>query len=164
MIWALIIIAGFALDRISKVWVLNSLVGKPITVIKDFFLLRHLENEGAAFSILQGKTIFLIIMTSLVSLVLLYILIKYKHRLLRTSLSMILAGALGNLFDRIFREGRVVDFIEFHFGSYYFPSFNVADMLVVCGTILLAVYILFVHQDGKKPGIAPEEKIEEDSK
>ncbi len=164
MIWALIIIAGFALDRITKVWVLNSLVGHPITVIKDFFLLRHLENEGAAFSILQGKTLLLVIMTSLVALVLLYILIKYKNRLLRTSLSMILAGALGNLFDRIFREGSVIDFIEFHFGSYYFPTFNVADMLVVCGTILLAIYILFIHKEEKKPEALQDENTEESTK
>lgn len=149
MIWAVIIILGFGLDRLTKVWVLDSLVNSPITVIKNFFYLRFLENRGAAFSILQGKTIFLIILTFIVTLALVFIIIKHKDKFLRTSLSLIVAGALGNLFDRMFREGSVVDFIEFRFGSYSFPTFNVADMLVVIGTILLAIYVLFIYKDEK---------------
>jgi signal peptidase II len=148
MIWALIIIGGFILDRLSKLWVLDSLVGNPITVIKDFFYLRHLGNEGAAFGILQGKTLFLTIMTSIVALVLVYILIKNKNKFLRTTLSLILGGALGNLYDRI-TKGSVVDFLEFHFGAYTFPTFNLADTLVVIGTILLAIYILFIYKEDK---------------
>lgn len=149
MIWLLIIIGGFILDRLSKLWVLDSLVGSPITVIKDFFYLRHLENRGAAFSILQGKTIFLTVMTSIVALVLVYVLIKYKNKFLRTTLAIILGGALGNLYDRISR-GSVVDFLEFHFGSYVFPTFNIADTLVVVGTILLTIYILFIYKEDKQ--------------
>ena len=154
MIWALIIISGFILDRLSKLWVLDSLVGNPITVVKDFFYLRHLENEGAAFSILQGKTLLLTVLTSIVALVLVYVLVKNKDKFLRTTISIILAGALGNLYDRIFR-GSVVDFLEFHFGSYVFPTFNVADTLVVIGTILLAIYILFIYKEDK-PVEVPE--------
>ena len=161
MIWTLIIIVGFILDRLSKLWVLDSLVGNPITVVKNFFYLRHLENEGAAFSILQGKTLLLIVLTSIVALVLLYMLVKNKNKFLRTTLSLILAGALGNLFDRITREGSVVDFLEFHLGSYVFPTFNFADTFVVIGTILLAIYILFIYKEDK-PAEVPE--VEEDTK
>lgn len=151
MIWALlIIIVGFGLDRLSKMWIMDSVVGSPIVVIKDFFNLRHLENHGAAFSIMQGKTLFLIIVTSLVSLALFYVLFRTKSRYLRLTLALVLAGALGNLYDRIFRDGRVIDFFEFHFGSYYFPTFNVADCFVVVGTILLAIYILFMYKDDSK--------------
>lgn len=148
MIWALIIIVGFILDRLSKLWVLDKLVGNPITVVKDFFYLRHLENKGAAFSILQGKTILLTVLTSIVALVLIYVLVKNKDKFLRLTISLILAGALGNLYDRIFR-GSVVDFLEFHFGSYVFPTFNLADTFVVIGTILLAIYILFIYKEEK---------------
>ncbi len=161
MIWALIIIVGFALDRLTKMWVLEQVIGNPITVINNFFYVRHLENEGAAFSILQGKTVLLIIMTSIVALVILGILIKNKDKFLRATLSLILAGALGNLFDRIFRGGRVVDFLEFHFGNYVFPTFNVADCFVVVGTILLAIYILFIYKEDSKEGAV---KADDDTK
>jgi len=160
MIWALIIIGGFILDRLSKIWVLDTLINNPITVIKDFFYLRHLENEGAAFSILHGKTILLIVMASIVALVLVYALIKFKNKFLRATISLILGGALGNLYDRIFR-GSVVDFLEFHFGSYVFPTFNLADSLVVVGTILLAIYILFIYKEDK-PVEVPE--VSDDTK
>jgi len=160
MIWALIIFVGFILDRLSKLWVLDSLVGSPIIVVKDFFYLRHLGNEGAAFGLLQGKTKLLAVMTSLVTLVLIYVLIKYKDKFLRVTLSLIIAGALGNLYDRIFR-GNVVDFLEFHFGSYTFPTFNVADSLVVVGTILLAIYILFIYKEDKTVGVS---KASDDTK
>ncbi len=150
MIWALIVIIGFVLDRLSKMWVVDNIVGNPITVINDFFYLRHLENEGAAFSILQGKTILFVIMTSIIALVMIGVLVKSKDRFLKAALSMILGGAFGNLYDRVFNDGKVIDFLEFHFGSYYFPTFNVADCLVVVGTILLAVYILFIYKEDKK--------------
>lgn len=125
--------------------------------------MRHLENKGAAFSILQGKTIFLILMVSIVSLAILYFLIKYKHKFLRLSLSLILGGALGNLYDRIFSGGSVVDFLEFHFGSYVFPTFNVADILVVVGTILLMIYILFLYKE-EKPETAKPEQVQGETK
>ena len=163
MLWALIIIVGFAIDRLTKVWVLDKIEGNPVTVIQDFFYLRHLENRGAAFSILQGKTVFLILMVSIVSLVMLYFLIKHKHRFLRLTLSIILGGALGNLYDRIFYDGSVVDFLEFHFGSYVIPTFNVADILVVVGTILLAIYILFIYKE-EKPESVQAEQVKDETK
>lgn len=163
MIWALIIFVGFILDRISKLWVIDSVVGNPITVVKNFFYLRHLENRGAAFSILQGKTLLLTILSSIVALVLVYVLIKNKNKFLRATLSLILGGALGNLYDRI-SKGSVVDFLEFHFGSYVFPTFNIADSFVVVGTILLAVYILFIYKEEKPLDSAKNDQVEEDTK
>lgn len=160
MIWALIIIAGFIFDRLTKIWVVDSIVGNPITVINKFFYIRHLENEGAAFSILRGKTILLVTMVSIVSLVIFGVIIKNKNKFLRTTLSIILAGALGNLYDRIFNGGKVIDFLEFHFGSYAFPTFNLADCFVVVGTILLAIYVLFIYRDEAKPETGAREKSE----
>ena len=66
--------------------------------------------------------------------------------MLRLSLSLILAGAVGNLIDRVF-VGSVVDFLQFFFGSYEFPVFNVADMMVDIGAFLLIVYMLFFQKD-----------------
>jgi signal peptidase II len=152
MIWVLIIIGALILDRLSKVWVMDSLVAHPITVINNFFYLRHLQNKGAAFSILGGKTLFLVIFTSIIIVALIYYLIKYKEKFLRLSLALIIGGALGNLFDRIFNHGSVIDFIEFHFGSYAFPTFNIADSFVVVGTILLAIYVIFIYKDKSETG------------
>lgn len=163
MIWALIIIGGFILDRLSKLWILQSFVGKPMTIVNNFFYVRHLENEGAAFSILQGKTLLLVILTSVMCLALVYMLVKNNNKFLRLTLSLIIGGALGNLYDRIFR-GSVVDFLEFHFGSYVFPTFNIADSLVVVGTILLAVYILFIYKEEKPADVVKNEQVGEDTK
>ncbi|PYG89908.1 signal peptidase II [Ruminiclostridium sufflavum DSM 19573] len=158
MIWALIIIAGFILDRLTKIWAFDSLSHEPVTVIDNFFYLRYLENKGAAFSILQGKTVFLVIMTSLVSLAILFIIIRFKDKFMRTALCLIFSGAAGNLYDRA-TKGSVTDFIEFHFGSYVFPIFNAADIFVVIGTILLAIYILFFYKE-EKPAEAPSKDPE----
>ena len=154
MIWVFIVIVAFLLDRLSKMWVMSTVVDNPITVIEDFFYLRHLENRGAAFSILHGKTFFLVILSFVISIVLIYFMFKFKDRFLRIAISIVLGGAIGNLYDRLFNEGSVIDFLEFHFGSYVFPTFNVADIFVVCGTILLGIYILFFYKDEKEQTIA----------
>lgn len=148
----IIIILGIILDRITKLWALNVL--KPdndITVIKNYFQLSYLENRGAAFGIFQDKVIFLILFTVVLIIGLGTYLYKNrgKSKLLSVSLSLIISGALGNFYDRIVYK-YVVDFICFHYKkSYYFPTFNVADIFVVCGTILLAIYILRMDENEK---------------
>lgn len=141
----LIIILGLILDRITKVWALKDLNNLPdVVVIKNIFSFSYLENRGAAFGIFQNKVLILSMVTSVVILGMLYFLYKYKpqSKLLRISLAMIISGAVGNLIDR-FTYKYVVDFIMLHYKEvYYFPTFNIADMLVVCGTILLAFCII----------------------
>jgi signal peptidase II len=141
----LIIIIGLSLDRVTKIWALNALAqGKDIVVIKDIFSFSYLENRGAAFGIFQNKVLILSIVTSIVILGLVFYLIKFRpaSKLLRYSLALIISGAVGNLIDRYVYKF-VVDFIMLHYKNvYYFPTFNVADMLVVVGTILLAICIL----------------------
>jgi signal peptidase II len=75
--------------------------------------------------------------------------IKYDNRFLRFALSLILGGAIGNYIDRVI-EGKVTDFLLFYIGSYPFPIFNAADMAVTCGTILLAIYMLFIYKEPPK--------------
>ncbi|AUN17543.1 signal peptidase II [Clostridium botulinum] len=141
----IVLILGIFLDRISKIWALNTLAsGRDIVVIKNLFTFSYLENRGAAFGIFQNRLIFLSLITAIVILGVVYFIVKYKptSKLLKISLSLIISGAIGNLIDRIYYKF-VVDFIMLHYKDvYYFPTFNVADMLVVIGTVLLAIYIL----------------------
>lgn len=148
----LLIVLVLVLDRITKLWALNVLTKVPeIVVIKNFLSFSYLENRGAAFGILQNKVLLLVIITFVVIIGVIYYFIKYKpsSRILNISLSLIIGGALGNLFDRIFYK-YVVDFILVHYNNiYYFPTFNVADMMVVIGTFLLVFYLIKEDEHGK---------------
>lgn len=141
----LILFLGILLDRITKVWAINTLKdGNDIVVIKNIFTFSYLENKGAAFGILQNKTIFLALTTLIVVIGMIYYLFKFKpqSKILKVSISFIIAGAIGNLVDRFYYT-YVVDFIQLHYKDvYYFPTFNIADMLVVFGTIILGLCIV----------------------
>ncbi|KGM96659.1 signal peptidase II [Clostridium botulinum] len=141
----LVIIIGILLDRFTKVWALKTLAnGKEIELIKDFFSFRYLENRGAAFGIFQEKIFLLVLFTLIAILAIIYYVIKYKPKckFIKIGFACIIAGALGNLYDRIFYKF-VVDFILVHYKDvYYYPTFNIADILVVVGTIMLGIFIL----------------------
>lgn len=145
-----VIILGFLLDRVTKLWALDSLKdasGK--TIIKGFFELTYVENKGAAWSMFSGKTMFLIVFTVIILCGVVFYLVKYrpKNKFVRAALSLIIAGALGNIVDRVIYK-YVVDFISFHYKDvYYYPVFNIADICVVVGTFLLLICIL---RDDKK--------------
>lgn len=145
MMTAIIVVLGIIVDRLSKSWALSILRdGNSIEIIKNFFTLEYLENRGAAFGVLQGKIIFLTVITIVVLIAIVYYIAKTKpkSKILRISLAFIISGAIGNLYDRIV-HGCVIDFIMLHYKNvYYFPTFNVADMLVVVGTVMLAIYVL----------------------
>lgn len=140
-----IIVLGLLLDRISKLWALSTLKDSlGVTIIKNFFAFEYLENRGAAFGILQNKLWLLVVITILVASGMIFYLIKYKpsSKLLRISIAMIVSGAIGNLIDRVYYNF-VVDFILVHYKeAYYFPTFNVADILVSVGTFFLIICIL----------------------
>jgi signal peptidase II len=140
----LVILLGLILDRVSKIWAINALSNEKI-IIKDFFSFSYLENRGAAFGILQNKLIFLTIITIAVLVgIVYYMLVKKPSSLwVRLSLSLIVSGAIGNMIDRVYYK-YVVDFILLHYkDKYYFPTFNVADIMVVIGTVILATCVIF---------------------
>lgn len=144
MLEGIIIVIGLIIDRVTKLWAMGDNVKAGIDVIEGFFTFEYLENRGAAFGIFQDKLFFLAIFTAIVVIGLIVFIIKKKpkHLVLRTSLALIIGGALGNLYDRVVYKF-VVDFIQVHYKDiYYFPTFNVADMLVVVGTFLLAICII----------------------
>ena len=152
-----IIVAVFltALDQFSKYLAVSKL--KPlenVTVIDGFFDLTFVENRGAAFGILNGQRWFFILITIAVTIgVLIYLVKAVKKnevpKFLIFSIVLILAGAWGNAIDRLFR-GYVVDYFEFTFINY--PVFNVADIYVVVGTIVMALILIFFVKDEKTGG------------
>lgn len=133
-----------------KYWTIT--VVKPvitIPVIQNVFHFTYVENRGAAFSILQGRKLFFVLITAVVLLMILY---AFQKGLIvratgKWALLMVAGGAIGNLIDRILR-GFVVD--VFDFCLIHFPVFNVADIFVVCGGFLFAFYILFQHPSSEK--------------
>lgn len=150
MIWLIIVILVVVLDQLTKLIVEGNIsFGSSIPVINGFFYLSHWKNTGAAWGIFQNGRMFFIPLTIIVSIVLIYYLYKADSRFLKISLSFIIGGALGNFIDRVWRTS-VVDFLEFHFGSYIFPIFNVADCFLVVGTFLLGFYLLFIYNEKKQ--------------
>lgn len=140
-----IVAIGLILDRLSKLWAQNFLMNNgDVVILNNIFSFSYLENRGAAFGILQNKQNMLAILTFIVLSFVIFYLVRYKpsSKILRISLSLIICGAIGNLFDRV-TKGYVVDFILFHYKDVYnFPTFNVADMLVVIGTFSMALYLV----------------------
>ena len=127
------------IDQISKLLVVNLLTKTDsITIIKNFFYLTYINNDGAAFSILVGERIFLILIAVLVIVMLIRYIKKnnIQNKLELVSISLIIGGSLGNLMDRVVR-GYVIDFLDFKIFNYNFPIFNLADTFIVIGVFLL---------------------------
>lgn len=144
MIYILIAVILITIDQYSKYLaeVYLKSIG-TIPLIKDVFHLTYARNTGAAFSILQNKQTFLIIITSIVVVLIIFYLIKNFKKgnvLLNMALVFIISGALGNLIDRI-RLNYVTDFFDFTLIN--FAIFNFADIFVVFGTILFSYLLLY---------------------
>ncbi len=145
----LIIAAGIipvvlVVDRLTKWWAEAVLPGNPREILGGLMPLTLAYNTGAAFGLSVGEdSRWLFIPVTFVALVLLVLLFRQAEeadRVRHVSLSLILAGALGNLYDRIFYARGVVDFFgPVNLGFWHFPIFNVADISITCGAILLAV-------------------------
>ena len=136
-------------DQFSKHLAILHLKDKAAIVLWDkVFKLYYLENRGAAFGILQNQRLFFVFASMVMLSAIVYVFIKMpdtkRYYLVRTFLIMISAGALGNMIDRI-RLNYVVDFLYFELIN--FPIFNVADILVTVGTILMLISILFVYKE-----------------
>ena len=128
-----------AIDQIIKFIVTSKMmIADTIHVIKNFFRITYLQNTGGAFSILSGNVILIVIITLILFGIIIYIVKTDKNKnLFKTILySMLIGGILGNLIDRI-RLGYVIDYLDFNFGSYNFPVFNLADIFIVISIILL---------------------------
>ena len=132
----------FILDLISKIVISNTLtLGKEYYIIPKFFYLYLSKNTGAAWSILSNSSYILAII-SVVALIFLHKEIKEDmNKLYMVAFILIIGGILGNLFDRVF-YGYVIDFIGFNIFGYYFPIFNVADICITLGAILIIICLI----------------------
>lgn len=146
----LLIVILFAADQVTKALIARYIfLNTSKEVIPGFFQLVHIHNKGAIFGFFShsGSRILYIFLT-LASLVALILVVYYffkvspGERLLKVSLSLIIAGALGNFADRIFR-GYVIDFLDVSVRGWHWPSFNVADSCISTGAVLLIFIFLF---------------------
>ncbi len=149
-----LLLAGglFMADQVTKAWAVRRLrFGEPMTVINDFLNFAYAQNTGVAFSMLDshGDTgrWGLSIVAGIAGVLVLYFFWRTPRsddRILG-ALTLLLAGIAGNVADRV-RLGFVVDFIDVQFGSWHYPTFNVADMLIVLGAILMIFDVFFTKK------------------
>jgi signal peptidase II len=147
-----LIVGIVALDQLTKFLIAANLSQfQSVTIIPGFFKLVHVKNNGAIFGFLSnsGKPWVFIALT-IISFIALLLVIYYFHivpakdKVFKFALALILAGALGNLIDRIIR-GYVVDFLHFYVKRWQWPSFNIADSCITIGALLL-LYIFFIRK------------------
>ncbi len=150
-VYLLASIIFIALDQFSKFYIVQSIkYGTKIQIIRNFFSLTNVRNFGAGFSILQNQKTFLIFVPIVAVFVLTYLLVTEKNKRKITSISyiLIIAGAIGNLIDRV-RLGFVIDFLDFIIFGYDFPVFNLADTFITIGCFLLIIDNLLGSKDAK---------------
>lgn len=146
----LVVFVLIGLDQLTKALIVRSITLQGSReVIPGFFNLTHVRNRGAIFGFFShSDSRILYIFLTLVSVAALGLVIYYffktpvSERLMKISLSLILAGALGNLIDRLFR-GHVIDFLDFYVKDWHWPSFNVADSCITVGASLLIFILIF---------------------
>lgn len=142
-------------DQVIKLWAVENLknatsrdflkIGKL-----DIMHLTYVENDGAIFGSFSGMKWVLISVTTLMMVFCIYYMIKHKTEKLNVlCMTLIVGGGLGNLIDRLFRNGMVVDYLDLQL--FNFAVFNFADCCVTVGAILFLIYILFFDKSDKKP-------------
>lgn len=148
LLWVLALVI-FVLDQVTKIWINARMplgtYGPPgsIVVIEGFFNLVHVGNTGAAWSMFAGKSTFLALL-AVVTLGAIYI---WRRELglglwiVQLSFGLLCGGIAGNLVDRMV-HGHVIDFLDFHFGSYIYPTFNVADSGICVGVAIYLIHSL----------------------
>lgn len=140
----LVILGILVADQVSKLLIAQTVPLYSVRpIIRGFFNITHIRNKGAifgTFSQVESRPVFLLLTAA--SLFALGLVIYYffrtppSERLMKASLGLILAGALGNLADRLIR-GYVIDFLDFYAGRYHWPTFNIADSFISIGALFL---------------------------
>ncbi len=149
MRWLWLSVVVVILDQLSKFYVVKELTFKPPIELVSWLNLILAHNTGAAFSFLGDaggwQRWLFAALASIVSIVLIVWIsrLSKKDYWLACSLALILGGAVGNLIDRV-RFGYVIDFIDFHIGSWHFATFNIADAAISVGAVMLLVDAFFL--------------------
>jgi signal peptidase II len=142
-------LAVFVLDQLTKAWIAALLpfgtYGEPgaITVIPGFFYLVHVGNTGAAWSLFSGQSVLLAALAAatLVAIFCSRRALGLHNPLTQICFGLLCGGIAGNLADRLW-HGHVIDFIDLHFGSYIYPTFNIADSGICVGVVLYLIHSL----------------------
>jgi signal peptidase II len=148
--WRLLAIAAavLAADQASKAWIVAHLsfntygdAGGAIRIVPRFFYIVHVGNTGAAWSVLTGRSILLAVLAAgtLVAIFLGRRALGLAAPQAQACFGLMCGGIAGNLVDRV-TKGHVVDFLDFHFGSYVYPTFNLADSAICVGVALYALH------------------------
>lgn len=146
------VLALIVLDRVTKLWAMNELAPRGTIPLLPFFDLTYVENTGAAFGLGRDSNGFFIVVSLALTAALLWMMRKWpaEQRALRWGGLLVVAGALGNLYDRV-AYSYVVDFLHLH----RWPVFNVADSCISVGACLLAYGLKDEEADAKKKAAAP---------
>ena len=155
----LIALAVLLLDRITKWGIAQTIpLEDAVNIIPGFFRLTHLENTGAAFSLFADSSspfrTALLIAFSVAALAVVSVLLWKDRSVFHSgtmALSLILGGAIGNLWDRV-SDGKVTDFLDFYIGVHHWPPFNIADSAIVVGALLL--FMRMVRKDHHSQAVA----------
>jgi len=150
IMWIFLAIACFIADQLTKLWVSASFEYREVLEVLPVFNLTLAHNYGAAFSMLSEAGGWQRWMFSGLAIIASVIILGWLRRTPKSlrvfciSLTLILGGALGNVFDRLV-HGYVIDFLDFHWGNAHFPAFNIADTAITVGAILMLWYSFFIE-------------------
>ena len=136
------------LDQVTKALVINFFNLYDSVALLPMINLTFVVNYGFAFGLLNNPSLNQILVSLVILAIIiyfLYLLIKTQDKIFQLTLTLILAGALGNFTDRIFR-GFVIDFIDIYIGKYHWPAFNIADSCITLGFVVLMINILFLNK------------------
>jgi signal peptidase II len=150
--WSLMI-GGLALDLWSKKAVFNWLEPhETFPIIDGFLRLIIAINNGAAFNLFAGKPYFLAIISiiAIVGILTVFLFSGGMNKLIHIALGLFAAGVCGNLYDRLFNNGSVRDFIDAYWGTYHWPTFNLADSLLCIGVGLLIISTFLTEKPAQK--------------
>ncbi|MBO5735437.1 MAG: signal peptidase II [Clostridia bacterium] len=163
-----VLFGSVILDQLTKAIVVSQMaLYEEVPFLPGLIRFYHTRNTGAAFSMFSDNRWVFMVFSVIAMMIMTYLLVKFhgRHWLLSVSLAAVLGGGIGNMIDRVL-SGYVVDFLDFQFMK--FAVFNVADIFVTCGSVALAVYILFIEpkvekrlQEQKEAASAAEEGTHE---
>jgi len=150
------LLAGFVAlsDQLTKALIIKNILDNQFIKVNSYLYLVHFKNEGAAFSFLSDaggwQRYFLSIVAVIASVFIIFMIKKHRDELYTAlGLTLILGGAIGNLYNRI-SLGHVTDFLYFHFNDYYWPAFNVADTAISIGVVIIIYKTIIKKNDPNK--------------
>ena len=150
------LLAGFVAlsDQLTKALIIKNILDNQFIKVNSYLYLVHFKNEGAAFSFLSDaggwQRYFLSIVAVIASVFIIFMIKKHRDEpYIALGLSLILGGAIGNLYNRI-TLGHVTDFLYFHFNDYYWPAFNVADTAISIGVVIIIYKTIIKKNDPNK--------------